>query len=297
MKIFITGGTGFVGKHLARRLAADGHDLACLAVDPDGPDADLLRKLGAVIVPGDIGDADGLAAGAAGCDAFIHMVGIIFQPRGATFEQIHVQGTYNAMAAATVAGVKRYLHMSALSAGPDTGSEFYRTKWMAEEAVRGSGLDFTIFRPSMIHGPGGDFIEMLAQQIRWAPVVSVIGAGHNRVQPVAVADVAASYSRALRDDRTIGQTYDLGGPDQFTFNEMIDSMCRVMGKRRLKVHIPVSLARPAAWFFERVQKKPLLTTDQLKMLQIDNVCDITRMKEELGVDPVAFEEGLAFLRA
>ncbi|MHB0915528.1 MAG: complex I NDUFA9 subunit family protein [Thermoleophilia bacterium] len=289
MKVFITGATGFVGKHLARRLIDGGHQLKCLATSTSGADADLLRTMGAEVVTGDILDAASVADAAAGSEVVIHLVGIIFERRGATFEEIHVNGTMNALAAASVAGARQYIHMSALGTGPDAGSAYFQTKWAAEERVRASGLDYTIFRPSTIIGPGGEFINMLMGQVRRTPFIPVIGNGNYLMQPVSVFDVAACFTNSINNPRAINQVFELGGPDQMTYNEMMETIFRVMGKRRIRTHIPVFMVKPVAYIGERLMSKPLLTTDQLKMLLKDNVCDITRIREELGVEPEPFE--------
>jgi NADH dehydrogenase len=182
--------------------------------------------------------------------------------------------------------------MSALGTRAGAGAAYHRTKWDAEEIVRASGLDYTIFRPSIIYGPGGEFINMLAKQIRLMPLVPVIGNGQYRMQPIAVDDVAAAFSASLATNAAMNKIYEIGGPEALSYNQMIDTICRVMGKRRVKAHVPVGLVRPVAWLSEKVMPKPMLTRDQLAMLLADNVCDITAMRDELGVDPVSFEDGL-----
>lgn len=274
---------------------ADGHSVTCL-VRRDGSEAALrLQKMGARLTRGDILDTKSLAAAAAGVDAVVHLVGIIFQRRGASFDDIHRQGTINAIAAASKAGAQRFVHMSALGTGPGATSAYHRTKWQGEEAVRLSGIPYTIFRPSVIYGPGGEFINMLVRQVKMLPAIPVIGNGRYQMQPVWVEDVAACFSQALQKPETVNQVYEIGGPQPLSYNEMIDTICRVMGRTRLKVHIPVPLVRPVAWLCERFMSKPLLTTDQLAMLLKDNICDIERMRQGLGVEPVEFAVGLKSL--
>lgn len=282
-----------MGRHVAARLIDEGHEVTCLVRSQKSSDA--LKKLGARLAVGDILNAESVAPAARGCDAFIHLVGIIFERRGASFEDIHVQGTINALAAASMAGISRFVHMSALGTGPDAGSAYHRTKWQGEEAVRASGLGYTIFRPSVIYGPGGEFINMLASQVRTMPGVPVIGNGRYRMQPIAVQDVTACFCGCLGNAKTLGQVYEIAGPDQLSYNEMIDILCAVMGKRRLKIHIQVAMVWPVAWLSERLQRQPLLTTDQLRMLLKDNICDIDRMRQDFGLEPVPFEEGLRFI--
>ena len=241
---------------------------------------------------GNILSADSFADAVGGCGAFIHLVGIIFERRDASFQQVHVQGTMNALAAAAVAGAERFVFMSALGTGPDAQSAYHKSKWQAEEAVRSSDLKYTIFRPSTIYGPGSDLFNMLQRQVRLMPVIPVIGNGRYRMQPISVFDVAACFSRCLGNDKAVDRIYELGGPDSLAYNGIIDILCGVMGKKRLKFHAPVALVRPVAWLSEKLMRKPLLTTDQLKMLLGDNVCDFTAMRKELGVEQVSFAEGL-----
>lgn len=292
MKVFLTGATGFVGRHIAARLVQDGHELRCLVRSAEAEETWFLKGVGAEVVEGDILVSHSLAKGAAGCDAVIHLVGIIFEGPGATFEQVHVEGTRNMLVAADAAGIKRFVHMSALGTRSGAGAAYHRTKWDAEEDVRASGLDYTIFRPSIIYGPGGEFINMLARQIRLLPVLPVIGNGRYRMQPISVEDVAACFSSCLTTAAAINKVYEIAGPEALSYDEMVDTICRVMGKRRVKAHIPVAMVRPVAWLSEKAMPKPLLTRDQLAMLLADNVCDITAMRAELVVEPVSFADGL-----
>lgn len=292
MKTFITGATGFVGRHLTAKLLKDGHDVKCLVRNLDSEGPGCLKGMGAELAVSDVLDADALAGAAKGCDAFIHLVGIIFERRGSTFEDIHFRGTLNALAAAAVAGAGHFVHMSALGTGPDARSSYHQTKWRAEEAVRASGIGYTIFRPSMIYGAGGEFIEMLIGQVRKLPVVPVIGNGRYKMQPILVDDVAACFSAALDNPEALNETLEIGGPDQLTYNEMVDEVGRAVGKPRHKLHVPVTLVWLVAWMSEGVQSKPLLTTDQLRMLLVDNVCDIREMRRAFGIEPVAFSDGL-----
>lgn len=290
--VFLTGATGFVGGHLAARLAAEGHRIRCLVRRLDHRRAAYLKDLDAELAAGDILNPDALREAIEGCGAVIHLVGIITEPPGFTFKQVHVKGTVNVLDAAAAAGVRRYVHMSALGAGSDASTTYFQTKWQAEEAVRASGLDYTIFRPSIIYGPGGEFINMLLRQIRLMPLVPVIGDGNYRMQPVSVHDVAFCFSRALADGGTIGEEYELGGPESLTYNELVHTICRAAGKRRALIHLPLALVRPVVRLLERFLRHSPVTTDQLKMLLAGNVCDTTRMREHFGIEPVAFEQGI-----
>jgi NADH dehydrogenase len=232
-----------------------------------------------------------------GCDTVVHLVGIIReQPAiGATFERVHVQGTQNVLDAAADAGVRRLLHMSALGTRPGARSRYHRTKWAAEEAVRSSPMPWTIFRPSIIYGPGDEFITMLRtmlERVPVMPVVPVIGSGRQRLQPVPVEQVAQGFARAVRLEATVKQTYEVGGPDAVSMVELIDAVAAAMGRRPpLKVHVPISLVRTAARLLHRLPGFPI-TPDQLLMLEEENICDPGPFFATFGLTPVSLPEGL-----
>jgi uncharacterized protein YbjT (DUF2867 family) len=242
--------------------------------------------------PGDALDPD-LPRHLGGIDAVIHLVGIIreFPARNLTFERLHVAATENVLRAMTAAGVRRIVHMSALGAGPDATTGYFASKWRAETAVRESGLDWTVMKPSVVFGPGDEFVNMLAGQVR-LPLVPVIGDGRYRLQPVAAADVAAGFARTLAAPAAAGKTYEIGGPRQYTYNELLDAIGRAVGKARVrKVHVPLALMRPMVRALERFSFFPV-TGDQLSMLLMSNVCDPTPFYSDLGIAPTGLEEGI-----
>jgi uncharacterized protein YbjT (DUF2867 family) len=289
--VFVTGATGFVGHAVLQRLCAEGHIVRCLV--RRGSEADL-RGLGAIArIEGDI-LTPGLEEGMAGCDAVIHLVGIIREHRATnvTFERVHTEGTRNVLEAAKAAGIRRYVHMSALGTRRGAASRYHRTKWAAEEAVRASGLDWTIFRPSIIYGRGDGFVSMLASMVRRMPVVPVIGPGRQRVQPVPVEQVAAGFERALERPATIKQTYEVGGPQAVTLEELLDLIGRALGRRRvLKAHVPLGVMTPLARLLHPLPGFPV-TPDQLLMLGEDSVCDPRPFYETFTLEPVPLAVGL-----
>src|SRR5438552_2843384 len=217
-RVFVTGGTGFVGRAVVQALGAEGYAVRCLV--RRGSERDL-RGLGAIErVEGDVMARQSLDEGMAGCNAVIHLVGIIREhpASGVTFERVHTQGTINVLEAAATVGARRYVHMSALGTRVGAHSRYHRTKWAAEEVVRASPIPWTIFRPSIIYGRGDGFVSMLAGMIERLPVVPVIGTGRQRLQPVPVAHVAQGFVRALALDASVKHTYDVGGPEPVTDN-------------------------------------------------------------------------------
>jgi len=241
--------------------------------------------------------SEGLAQAISGCEAVIHLVGIIVERKSATFEKVHVLGTLNVVEATKQAGVKRYLHMSALGSRPDAASRYHLTKYAAEQHVRRSGLDYTIFRPSVIFGPSDRFINLLASLIRFSPVVMIIGDGKAKIQPVAVRDVVQCFISALEDDQTRWKVYDVGGPRAMSFEEMVDKILRVMERRRLKIHLPIRWVEGLVRLFERGLPVAPLTQDQLVMLQEDNTCDVGPLIAEFAIRLQDFTEGIrAYVR-
>lgn len=291
-RVFVTGATGFVGRSVIQALRANGQVVRCLV--RRGSEKNL-RGLEAIErVEGDVVMGRGLAEGITGCDAVIHLVGIIREHSapGVTFERVHVDGTQHVLAAATAAGVRRYLHMSALGTRPRARSRYHQTKWAAEEAVRGSGLDWTIFRPSVIYGRGDGLVGMLATMVRRLPVVPILGNGRQRVQPVAVENVAEGFTRALALPETEKQVYELGGPWAVTMNELLDLIGKALGRPRvLKMAVPLGLIRPLARLLHTFPYFPV-TPDQLLMLDEDNTCDPTAFFSTFRLTPVPLDEGL-----
>ena len=290
--VLVTGGTGFVGRAVVGALVRHGHRVRCL-VRP-GSERLLPREAGIEPVSGDVTNPSGLGDAARGVDAVVHLVGIIREspPRGVTFERLHTQATEHLLAAARAGGVRRFVHMSALGTRHDARSRYHRTKWAAEQAVRGSGMDWTIFRPSVIFGPGDGFVTLLARLVRWCPVVPVIGDGQNRFQPVAVDDVAEGFARALDRPASTGQVFEVGGPRAYTFDELLDEVGRALGRRRVpKLHHPVALVAPVVTVLQALPFFPL-TSDQLRMMREGSTCDPEPFARAFDLTLVAFEAGI-----
>ncbi len=288
MKIFISGGTGFVGEHLCRTLHQHGHKLRLL----------VHRRENAVqseveYVVGDVTRPESFAEGVRGCDAVINLVGIIreFPVRQVTFEKLHVQATAHLLAATTGAGISRYLQMSALGARPVAVSTYHMTKWRAEELVRNSSLEWTIFRPSLIFGPHDAFINMLAAQLRLAPVMPVIGSGNYRLQPIHADDVARCFSLALEKPETIGQTYELCGKDRLSYEELLDVIAAALGRSRpFKPHLPLGLMKFVIPIMQEIPQFPI-TMDQLHMLLEENIGG-SEWQQIFGFEPRSLRDGI-----
>lgn len=288
--ILVTGATGFVGGHLVKRLRQEGRKVRAVVRTP--AKAQALVDLGVEVVPGDMVDPASLEAAAKGCDAIIHLVGIIQEGRGFTFKSVHVEGTRNVLDAAKKAGVKHFIYQSALGTRENAKSEYHRTKWGAEKLVKANGIPYTILRPSLIYGPGDLFTIRLAEMIRLSPVLPVIGAGKSKIQPIYIEDVVSCIAKILAGGQHLGKVYEIGGPEELTYEEVTKAIAKVLGVNRPVVHMPLSFMRGIALVAETVLPKAPVTMDQLIMLQEDNVCDMKDIRGTFGIEPVRFSEGL-----
>jgi len=289
--ILVTGATGFVGSHLVKRLRKEG--LKVRAVTRTPAKAQSLADLGAEVVPGEIDDPASLEAAAQGCDRVIHLVGIIQEGRGFTFRSVHVEGTRNVLDAAKKAGIGHFVYQSAVGSREGAKSQYHRTKWEAENLVRASGIPYTILRPSLIYGPGDLFTIRISEMIKVSPVLPVIGTGRSKIQPIFIDDVVECIRKIVTSDSFLNEIYEIGGPEQITYEAVTKAIAAAMGVDRPVVHMPLFFMRTMAMVAETVLSKPPVTTDQLIMLQEDNVCSLRDIREVFGVEPVKFREGLS----
>jgi uncharacterized protein YbjT (DUF2867 family) len=269
--ILVTGGSGFVGGHVVHELRARDLQVRCLVRDPRK--GSKLAALGSELLQGDVTDPVSLRRAVEGAGTIVHLVAIR-QGRERDFQRIMVDGTRSLLAAAKDAGVGRFLHMSALGTSEQSKDlvPYYRAKWEMEELVRASGIPYVIFRPSFVFGRDGGILPTFAKLARYWPVTPITGSGKQRIQPIWVDDVATYFADAAARDDLGGETYELGGPDAVTWNELWARLKRALGLRRPSVHVPMSLMRANALVTERLPGNIPLTRDLLKMLEHgDNV--------------------------
>lgn len=292
--ILVTGGTGFVGSHLVRRLAQENIKTRCLVRRTSN--IERLKQLGMEIAYGDVTDKASLENAVKGVDTVIHLVGIIVEHKGATFEIIHTQGTKNLVEASKEAGVRRFIYISALGARENARSRYHITKFEAEQIVKNSGMEYVIFRPSIMIGEWGAFVTLLSKVVRKAPVVPIID-GKSRVQPIYVENTVDCIVQSLRDTRTADRTFEIAGPQQTTYTGLFHTLMEVLEVKKPAIEIPTWLMWLPAYIFERTMDKPPITTQQLIMLQEDNICDIKEMQEVFNPKLVPLKEALeTFLR-
>jgi NADH dehydrogenase len=289
VKVLVTGGTGFVGPKVVHALRAHGRDVRALVHRREH--GARLASLGVELVAGDVADPASLRAALDGCTHVVHLVAII-RGRPADFERVMTQGTRNLIAAAKDAGVERFVLMSALGTSEATRTlvPYFASKWAMEQDVAASGLEYTIFRPSFVFGRDGGVLPTFVKQVRYAPVVTVIGAGLARIQPIWVDDVAQHFARAVDLPAAANRLFELGGPDVVTWNELYETIARVLRKRRRLVHVPAALARTGAQLTQWAPGAPL-TTDQVAMLEAgDNVVTGSDAVDTFQLPLVALEE-------
>jgi NADH dehydrogenase len=287
--IAILGGSGFVGSRLCARLARDGHTLRVLTRRRERH-RDLLVLPTVEVWEGNPHDAAVLDALLAGCDVVINLVGILNERQhdGSGFAHAHVELSRTVIAACRRHGIRRLLHMSALGADAEHGASHYqRSKGRGEDlALAASDLDVTVFRPSVIFGPGDSFLRRFAGLLRLAPVFPLACVGA-RFQPVFVGDVAECFARAIDNPQTIGQRYNLCGPCDYTLLELVRYTARVSGMRRLIIPLPDTLSRLQAEIFEWLPGKPF-SRDNYLSTRHDNVCHAP-FPEIFGITPTPLE--------
>ncbi len=292
--LLVTGGTGFVGSRLVRKMVEQERPVRLLVRDVEA--ARKTFPKGVVFAPGDVTEPETLPAALADVDTVIHLVAII-RERGAgvTFERINYQGTVNIVDAEREAGVRRHLQMSALGALRDPNFPYHDTKYRAEQYVKASGQDWTIFRPSIIFGPGDQFFTTLAGLAKLpAPFVLPDG-GTAQFQPIWLWDVVDAFLKAVDDAATIGKTYEIGGPEVLSYREMIDILMDVTHRHRPMLSLPSGLLKPAAFLFDKVLPHPPVTPEQLKMLRLNNSSKDSATATLIGRPPKSLHEGLSYL--
>lgn len=291
MRVFLTGATGFVGGHVLKRLVAEGHSVKALVRDP--AKAKLATSHHIELVQGDVAEGSGLDEGTRDCDAVVHLVGIIAETGKATFERIHHIGTRNVAEAAKRNGISRYVQMSALGVRADGVSEYQTSKWKGEEAVRQSGMDYCVLRPSLIFGRGSGFVTQMLDVMRKAPLFRPVpGSGKPLFRPIFVEDVAACFVQALTNPRVTNKTMELGGGDELSLNDVLQTIADCAGIRKPVFHVPMPLMFMGAAVAQTILPHPPVTVGQLRMLKEGSTCDISPMVEAFDIHPVGFRNGL-----
>jgi uncharacterized protein YbjT (DUF2867 family) len=290
-RVTVIGASGFVGRYVVKRLAAEGALIA--ACSRHALNARYLRPMGDVgqVVPLDASllDEPALAAVVAGADAVVNTAGILVERGAQSFDAVHHRGPARLAQLAKAAGVRHFVHISAIAADAQAPSAYARSKAAGEAAVRAAFPEATILRPSLIFGPEDEFFNRFAALARYSSALPLVGGGETKFQPVYIGDVEQAVAAVLTKPEAAGQTYDLGGPATFTMRELFEILLEVIGRRRLLVPIPFGMAAFAGVFLGLLPQ-PLLTRDQVKLLERDAVAEPGRPGlAALGVEPTALE--------
>lgn len=295
MKVLITGITGFVGSHAAQHLVAHGHQVRGLVRNPNAR-GHLDSNVPVELVTGDVTRPDTLPAAMQGVDAVIHLVAIAYETRGATYQAINAQGTRNVVQAAQAAGVKRFIHQSALAADSKSPYAYLKSKGEGEDAVRASNLDWTIIRPSVLVGPEDEFANALARWLVITPLAfPLVGDGQARFQPLWIEDMVKIFGQSLSETRALHQTYEIGGPEHLTYEAMVKQILFALHRKRLLIKVPVPLMTPVVKIMELVLPKPPATTSLLELLNVDNTAKLDAVEKNFGFKPRRFAEVISYL--
>lgn len=266
MKIAITGGTGFVGRNLARALVAKGHTVVLIARGNDTTDQTIRYLPNTSFIPITLDDPAELASAFSGCDAIAHCAGINREIAGQTYERVHLSGTAHVIEAARRAGVKKIALMSFLRARPNCGSGYHELKFAAEELVRHSGLDYTILKCGVIYGKGDHMLDHLSHAFYTFPIFAFVGFHDQPVRPVAVEEVAHIIAASLTEGALSKQTVAVLGPEQLSLRQAVRRVAQVVHKKPLMFPLPLWFHYLNGWLVERVMRTPLVSTAQVQML-------------------------------
>lgn len=289
--VTIFGGSGFIGRYLVKRLAARGWVIRVASRSPRH--AKFLQPLGDVgqITPvrAVVQDQAAVERAVEGADTVVNLVGLLYETGRQTFEAVHAEAGERIAKAAQAAGVESFIQMSAIGADEGAEADYARTKGQAEAAVRAILPQAVIVRPSLVIGPEDGFFNRFASMAQLSPFLPLVGGGTTRFQPVFVGDVADALVAALTRPECRGRTFELGGPEVYSFKQLLELMLREIRRKRLLLPLPFALAQLQATVLELLPVPPL-TRDQLRMLRHDNVVSADAAGlQDLGIEPTNIE--------
>ncbi|HEY5639771.1 MAG TPA: complex I NDUFA9 subunit family protein [Dehalococcoidia bacterium] len=294
--ILVAGGTGFVGAGIVRELARRGKQFAVLTRDPDRS-AGRFPGLSVEYRAGDVREPSTLEAAMAGVESVIGCQQFPNSPienpkKGHTFEEVDARGTENLVVVAKAVGAKQFIYLSATGAAPE-GRHWFRAKWRAEQAVRNSGLTYTILRPPWVYGPEDSALNRFLAMSRFQPFVPLIGApGKQKMQPVFIDDVGRATAECLDNPAAVNQTFELGGPEVLTMSQVVLTALEVAGRRRLLLPAPKFVMKALAAVVQFMPGRPL-TPDAVDFITMDALGDPSDISQKLGLTPTPLREGLA----
>ena len=299
MKVLITGAAGFVGRHVVHSLVEQGQTVRAVVHDREKAWVRLGEAaLDVEIVVADVTDRSALEEAARGMEVIVHLAAIPIEKGDATYERINFQGTVNVVDAAVAAGVSRFIILSQNGANAKSFSPFMRSKGKADDYLAGSPLQWTMLHPSLVFGPGDKVFNELARLIRLTPFVfPEVQGGRTEFQPVLVHDLVKVISHCLHDEQTIGEHYNLGGPEVLTLGEIIRRVLDVLEERRLLIPMPAALLEPPTYLMHHLLPRPPASVVLLRLLRVPNVVLHANAFPHFGITPRPFAgEHLTYLR-
>jgi NADH dehydrogenase len=289
MIVAVTGGTGFVGRHVIEQLLRREHTVRVLVREPERHGW-LADRAAITVVPGELENQESLRQLVAGADAVVHLVGIIAEIGRQTFDRVHVQGTRLLVSAAREAGVRKFVQMSALGARHDArATTYHQSKAAAEQIVANGGVPFVTLRPSLIAAPGNEVLGMMVGMLRLSPIVPVIGNGLYQLQPIAADDVAEAIALAA-EDASIAGVFEIAGPEALTYHQILDQLEDALGVRRRRMAVPVSIVRFSANAGMVLPNLNPISPDQLQMLLEGNTTHHNAITSTFHITPRRFAE-------
>lgn len=292
--VTLFGGTGFLGRRVAQRALEQGWTVH-VAARRQRPDLFTGLARSPVHVEVDARDAEAVRRAVSGATAVVNAVSLYVESRAASFRAIHVDAAATIAEAAKAADA-RLVHVSGIGVDRDSPSLYVRARALGEERVREANPDSVILRPSALFGEGDAFLSSITSLVRWLPVIPLFGSGDMRLQPVHVDDVARAVMAALEREDTTGSTFELGGPDVFTYRELIRAVAERLGKQRWLLPVPFALWRLLALMTAPLPGPPI-TRDQLELLRLDNVATAERTFEDLGITSDSLTRMLESIRS
>jgi uncharacterized protein YbjT (DUF2867 family) len=295
VKIVVAGGTGFLGRSIVRELLRGNHDVTVLSRKPESVTR-IPELRGANATRGDVTDPASLVGTLEGAEAVVGCVQFPNHPvevprKGLTYDRYDRQGTENLLAEAGRAGVSKYVYLSGAGADPSSPKTWYRAKGIAEGSLRRSSLKWAIVRPSWAYGPKDRALNRLAGIVKLSPIVPRLGVRPQRIQPVYVEDIALTVRRIFERDAW-DQVFEIGGPDQLTMQQVLETLFEAMGKSRVVLPIPLALAKLGTAPLTLLPKPPM-TPQGIEFAAQDGLVDTTALNEVLGVSPLRLREGLS----
>ncbi|MBI4534333.1 MAG: NAD(P)H-binding protein [Candidatus Melainabacteria bacterium] len=293
--VVIAGATGYVGSHLAWKLASQGLPVRCL-VRPEAKktDTDFLASLGVDVIKASLAEPDTSRA-LTGARVAVHLIGSIAPSKGESLEELHVQNTKHFVEMCKMAGIGKIVMVSALGSGPRALSCYHRTKWQAEECVRQSGLEYIILRPSLIVGHlaglrDSKLIRRYLDIIASGRLVPLVNGGINCLQPIFIKDLTEALHACIQSN-SFG-TFELGGANVVTMRQLIEELMRIKNAHKPIIGLPAIIANAIAICCEQVQQVPIISRDQIILASQDNICEHNALDTVFGIQPTSLQDAL-----